>query len=80
MKKLLLVLGLFFLATTVQAGDNWKKVGNLWYWYNDGKTQAMLVTPQAVPEQETRKAALPEHPARTLLQTGHGLVLFVLQR
>ena len=35
---------------------------------------------QAVPELITRKAALPEHAAGTLLQTGHGLVCLVVQR
>ena len=51
MKKLLLVLGVIFLAATVQAADNWIKVGNLWYWYNDAKTKANVVTPQVVPAQ-----------------------------
>ena len=46
MKKILLLTLLICQTVVMLAADNWVKVGNLWYWYNDAKTEANLVTAQ----------------------------------
>ena len=43
MKKILLLTLLVCQSVAIMAADNWVKVGNLWYWYNDAKTTAAVV-------------------------------------
>ena len=43
MKKILLFTLLICQSVAILAADNWIKVGDLWYWYNDAKTQANVV-------------------------------------
>ena len=43
MKKILLLTLLICQSVAILAADNWIKVENLWYWYNDAKTDANVV-------------------------------------
>ena len=43
MKKILFLTLLVCQSVAIMAADNWVKVGNLWYWYNDAKTTAAVV-------------------------------------
>lgn len=46
MKKILLLTLLVCQTAVMLAADNWTKVGNLWYWYNDAKTTAEVAPAQ----------------------------------
>ena len=60
---LLLLTLLVCQSVAIMAKDNWVKVGNLWYWYNDAKTTAAVTTAAAdKAETVTKKPGETEEP------------------